>query len=77
MDREAWHAVLHWVAKSRTWLSGWTELNWTEYPVVGLTVSYKGSAFCNKPDSPLVSEKGTIFISQMKKLKHTFTKKPV
>ena len=30
MDREAWHAVIHGVAKSRTWLSNWTELNWTE-----------------------------------------------
>ena len=30
MDREAWHAVMHGVAKSRTWLSDWTELNWTE-----------------------------------------------
>ena len=30
MDREAWHAVIHGVAKSRTWLSDWTELNWTE-----------------------------------------------
>ena len=28
MDREAWHAVIHGVAKSRTWLSNWTELNW-------------------------------------------------
>ena len=27
MDRETWHAVVHWVAKSRTWLSNWTELN--------------------------------------------------
>ena len=26
MDREAWHAAVHWVAKSRTWLSNWTEL---------------------------------------------------
>ena len=26
MDREAWHAVIHGVAKSRTWLSNWTEL---------------------------------------------------
>ena len=26
MDREAWHAVVHWVAKSRTQLSNWTEL---------------------------------------------------
>ena len=30
MDREAWHAVIHGVAKSQTWLSDWTELNWTE-----------------------------------------------
>ena len=30
MDREAWHAVIHGVAKSRTRLSDWTELNWTE-----------------------------------------------
>ena len=28
MDREAWHAAVHRVAKSRTWLSNWTELNW-------------------------------------------------
>ena len=27
MDREAWHAVVHGVAKSWTWLSNWTELN--------------------------------------------------
>ena len=26
MDREAWHAVIHGVSKSRTWLSNWTEL---------------------------------------------------
>ena len=30
MDTEAWHAAIHGVAKSRTWLSDWTELNWTE-----------------------------------------------
>ena len=28
MDREAWRAVIHRVAKSWTWLSDWTELNW-------------------------------------------------
>ena len=28
MDREAWRAVTHGVAKSRTGLSDWTELNW-------------------------------------------------
>ena len=26
MDREAWHAAIHGVAKSWTWLSDWTEL---------------------------------------------------
>ena len=28
IDREAWHAVVHGIAKSQTWL---TKLNWTEY----------------------------------------------
>ena len=29
MDREAWRAAIHGVAKSWTLLSDWTELNWT------------------------------------------------
>ena len=29
MDREAWHAAIHGVTKSWTWLSKWTELNQT------------------------------------------------
>ena len=28
MDSEAWHDAVHGVAKSRTRLSDWTELNW-------------------------------------------------
>ena len=30
MDREVCCAAVHRVAKSQTWLSDWTELNWTE-----------------------------------------------
>ena len=31
MDREAWYAVIHGVAKSQTRLSDWTELNLEAY----------------------------------------------
>ena len=31
MDREAWHAAIHGVAKNRRRLSDWTELNWLKY----------------------------------------------
>ena len=27
VDRDAWHAAVHAVAKNQTWLSDWTELN--------------------------------------------------
>ena len=30
MDREAWHAEVHGVTKGWTWLSDWTEVNWTQ-----------------------------------------------
>ena len=36
MDREAWRAAIHGVAKSRTRLSDWTELNW----MFGLRIQY-------------------------------------
>ena len=31
MDRDAWHAAVHEVSKSQTWLSDWTELNWSGF----------------------------------------------
>ena len=31
MDREAWRAATHGVAKNQTWLSNWGELNWVYF----------------------------------------------
>ena len=41
MDREAWRAVIHGVAKSWTRLSDWTELNWISLPTHGWTEGKK------------------------------------
>ena len=37
LDREAWRAVIHGVAKSWTWLSDWTDLNWCELEELDLS----------------------------------------
>ena len=43
MDREAWRAAIHGVAKSQTWLSDWTELNWWTIPHQALlSMEYPG-----------------------------------
>ena len=36
MDRDAWYAAVHGVAKSQTWLSDWTELNIHTYVYINL-----------------------------------------
>ena len=73
MDREAWRAAVHGVAKSQTQLSDWTELNWTvpEYPTT--TFAYVAYRFfeprlpwwlnskesaCNAGDSGSVTQSG-------------------
>ena len=45
MDREAWSAAVHGVAKSWTWLSNWTELNLGLCSVVNYVVLLKNTLF--------------------------------
>ena len=39
MNREAWHAVVHGVAKSWTQLSDWTELSWLTIHIPNIALS--------------------------------------
>ena len=41
MDREAWRAAVHGVAKSQTQLSNWTELNWSSQRRSGTACMFK------------------------------------
>ena len=43
MDREAWRASIHGVAKSQTWLSDWTDLNWSDFQASILNVFLESS----------------------------------
>ena len=47
MDREAWHAAVHGVAKSPTWLSNWTD--WTETTI---SLPNTRSVPCTGPSHP-------------------------
>ena len=49
MDREAWRAAIHGVAKSQTWLSDWTELNWS--------VWYSGEGWVHLAFKPELDQK--------------------
>ena len=40
MDREAWHAAIHGVAKSGTQLSDWSDLIWYSNAVYYVPVTY-------------------------------------
>jgi len=53
MDREAWRAVIHGVAKSRTWLSDWTKLNWTPLSMELSRQEYWSGLPCPSPGALL------------------------
>ena len=45
MNREAWCAAVHEVAKSQTWLSDWTELNWVCFLHLGSSITRSTATF--------------------------------
>ena len=49
MDREAWHAAIHGVSKSRTQLSDWTELNWQTKVIIEWLDGHSNSCLTLNP----------------------------
>ena len=45
MDREAWRAAIHGVAKSRTWLTDWTELKVSQRRLIKKKVFFKKTPY--------------------------------
>ena len=69
MEREAWRAAIHGVAESRTRLSDWTELNWTESlsPVRLFASSWtvaRQAPLCMRILQTRILEWGAIFFSR-------------
>jgi len=69
MDREAWRAAIHRVAKSQTRLSDWTELNWTELCFGALALLLQ--TLCNMHNINImalgyksVSKRGNFYLGQ-------------
>ena len=62
MDREAWRAAVHGVAKGRTWLSDWTELSqssWTTHHLLYMghpfpPLSLSLDTLCHQSEMPTV-----------------------
>ena len=48
MDREAWHAAVHWVPESWTWLSDWTEVFLTMLNSDAIILTFKNILIMEK-----------------------------
>ena len=56
MDKEAWYAEIHGVAKSWTWLRDWTELNWNDDYTVEVTNRFNGLDLLDRQHEELWTE---------------------
>ena len=80
MDSKAWRAAVHGVAKSLTWLSDWTELNWIALPnfvvfcQTSTWISYRYTyipSFWTSLPSPSPSYPSRLIQSRLSFLSHT------
>ena len=63
IDREAWHAAVRGVARSWTWLSDWTELNWYDPAIILLGNSFECWILIQLFHSPLsLSTRGSLVL---------------
>ena len=68
MDRGAWCAAIHGVAKSQTWLSNWTELNLKQF-LSSINLAIESNAFCWEAMAWVVSS-----VTNIPKLRGSFHK---
>ena len=76
MDREPWRAAIHGVAKSRTQLSDWTDLNWMTYPNRQCSMSNL-TYLPHKKNLVFPSKLGLIFVVTLNFSSFHDTQKPV
>ena len=77
MDREAWCAAIHDIAKSQTWMSDWTELNlYAGYIIrnAGLEEAQAGIKIAGRNINNLRYADDTTFMAESEKLKSLLMK---
>ena len=62
IDREVWSAVIHGVIRSRTRLSDWTELNWTEDDDLQWMYPLRPRHLCTWDKIPSLSFSGSLVL---------------
>ena len=75
MDREAWHASVHGVAKSQTWPSDWTELNWTGVCNWQQALPLQGFCLTNFSSIPSLSPSALSRVPSPRKVLRTWVQK--